>query len=60
MNSMKKAQYKRCEGKSSYVQGRYNEQMWICVSRKWIKWAKRYLNRAYRRKGKMNCNEEYN
>ena len=27
----------------------------ICSSRKRIKWCKKYLNRIYRRRSKLNC-----
>lgn len=30
----------------------------FCISRRWIKWAKKYLNRADRRKTKQKVSKE--
>lgn len=46
---MSKSLYKRISGKSHDVQWRLYEKNWICVSKNWIKWAKRYMNRSFRR-----------
>lgn len=47
---MGKADYKKTnKGKTDAIVGRAQSKRYICVSRKWLKWAKRYVNRAYRR-----------
>lgn len=46
---MKKSTYKRISGKPHDVQTRLYTKDWIYVSKHWIKWAKRYMNRAFRR-----------
>ena len=50
---MRKAQFKRMKHKEHDVQWRYGERQWLCTSRKWIRWAKSYMNRAARRKAKQ-------
>lgn len=50
---MRKSQYKRVSGKSSYLQWLYNDRRWICISHKWIRWAKAYMKRSNRRKEKQ-------
>lgn len=57
---MSKSSYKRISGKPHDVQWRLYEKNWICVSKKWARWAKRYMNRAFRRNygEERNGNEE--
>lgn len=57
---MSKSSYKRISGKPHDVQWRLYEKNWVCVSKKWIKWAKRYMNRSFRRNygEERNGNEE--
>lgn len=50
---MKKAQYKRVKGKSCDLQWQLNDRGIICLSTKWIRWAKKYLNRDTRRSDKQ-------
>lgn len=50
---MKKAQYRRVKGKSKDIQWQLNDRGIICLSRKWIRWAKKYLNRDTRRRDKQ-------
>lgn len=47
---MGKADFKRATGKSKYIQWTYRDRKWICVSTKWIRWAKRRMSRDTRRK----------
>lgn len=35
------------------IQDRLRYKDIFCVSKRWVKWAKSYINRATRRKGKM-------
>lgn len=55
---MRRARYK-CIGssKAKYIQGDLDDKGWICLSMQWIRWAKRYLNKAYRRRYKYNREE---
>lgn len=46
---MRKAS-KRTEGKGKAIAERLNEKGVVCVSAKWKKWAKRWLNKKGRRK----------
>lgn len=46
---MRKSEYKRVTGKSKYVQNRERHRGVYCISIKWHRWAKRYLNRINRR-----------
>ena len=50
---MEKARYKKVNGKNTYVQDRLYHKGIFCISKDWIKWAKKYLNRSYRRKNKQ-------
>lgn len=45
--------YKR-NSKEYDIQDRLNHRGIYCISGKWIKWAKKYTNRATRRKEKMS------
>lgn len=47
---MRKADFNRVTGKSKYIQWTYHDRRWICVSTKWIRWAKRRMNKDTRRK----------
>ena len=47
---MNKSEHKRLQGKDNDIQHRLRHRGIYCVSAKWIKWAKRYLNRTQRRK----------
>ena len=47
---MRKAEFKRMEGKNESIQDRLNHKGVYCISNDWIKWAKRYMNRSVRRK----------
>lgn len=50
---MRKADYKRLDGGTEKsVQWTYRDRGCICTSRKWRRWAKRYLSRASRRKSR--------
>lgn len=55
---MGKADHKKLTGKESSVQERLGEKDWICVSDKWVKWAKRYMNKANRRKSKQELDKD--
>lgn len=44
-----RALYKRTKGKAKHIQDDLYDKDWICLSIKWIRWAKRYMNRAFRR-----------
>lgn len=46
---MGKADYKRLTGKSKGVQNRERHRGIYCISAKWHRWAKKYLNRQNRR-----------
>lgn len=51
---MKKSYYKKANNnKLKYIQERYIDRDFTCVSPGWIKWAKRYMNRSQRRKEKQ-------
>lgn len=54
---MKKADFKRMHSKKdASVQWRLWEKNWACTSLKHIRWMKRYLNRAPRRRNKQEVN----
>ena len=56
---MRRARYKCIRsGKAKYIQGDLDDKGWICLSVQWIRWAKRYLNKAYRRRYKYNREEQ--
>lgn len=40
------------------IQDRLNHKGIFCISRQWINWAKRYLNRSIRRKNKQKLKEK--
>lgn len=45
-----KSAHTRLKSKEAFVQDRLRHRGIYCVSAKWIKWAKRYINRSQRRK----------
>ena len=47
---MGKADYKKVGNKESFVQDRLRHKGIFCISNEWLRWGKRYLNRANRRK----------
>lgn len=47
---MNKSAHTRLKNKEAFVQDRLRHRNIYCVSAKWIKWAKRYINRSQRRK----------
>lgn len=49
---MKKAVFKRVSGKSEYIQCRHRNKRFLCTSTQWVRWAKSYMNRDFRRKQK--------
>ena len=55
---MGKADFKRATGKSKYIQWTYRDRRWICVSTKWIRWAKRYMSREARRTRKRGVQRD--
>lgn len=55
---MRKADYKRLKSKEKIIQWRYRDRDFLCTSHKWIKWAKKYLNRSRRRKEKNSLKRE--
>lgn len=56
---MKKAQFKRLKHKENDVQWQYRDRRFICLSLKWIRWAKKYMNRATRRREKHDLGGNY-
>lgn len=50
---MGKSEYKKVSAKDSYTQSRLRSKKYICISTQWFRWAKRYLNRAPRRRVKQ-------
>lgn len=46
---MMRVLYKRTKGKAKHIQDDLYDRDWICLSIKWIRWAKRYLSKANRR-----------
>lgn len=50
---MRKAEYKRVTGSIAGVQDRLWHKNVFCTSLRWIKWAKKYMSRAQRRKLKQ-------
>lgn len=48
---MKRADYKKV-GYRNYVSDRLKHRGVFCISRKWVRWAKRYLHKQERRKNK--------
>lgn len=44
--------------KEHYIQDRLKYKKIFCISKKWVKWAKKYTNRASRRKENMKEYEE--
>ena len=57
---MGKSDYKKVNDKSSSVQDRLYHKGIYCISDKWIRWSKRYMNRAYRRKAKQSIIQKEN
>ena len=55
---MGKADFKRTNGKSKHIQWTYRDRRWICVSTKWIRWAKRYMSREVRRTRKREVQHD--
>lgn len=55
---MGKADFKRATGKSKYIQWRHSDRRWICVSTRWIRWAKKYMSRETRRKHKREVQDD--
>lgn len=53
---MRKSEFKRLQNIEWNVQWRLGENGFACISDKWIKWAKRYINRVTRRKSKQEIN----
>lgn len=53
---MRKSEFKRLKNTEHDVQWRLGENGFVCISNKWIKWAKRYMNRVTRRKSKQEIN----
>ncbi len=54
---MKKADFKRMpSAKDSWIQWRLADKNFLCTSLKHIRWMKRYLNRAPRRRNKQEVN----
>lgn len=51
---MRKAEYKRTTGKANRVQDREHHRGIYCISAGWHRWAKRFLNRQYRRRQHEN------
>lgn len=47
---MRKSEYKRVSGKTKWIQDRERHRGIFCISQKWHKWAKRYMNRQERRR----------
>ena len=54
---MGKADFKRATGKIKYIQWTYRDRRWMCVSTKWIRWAKKYMSRKVRRAQKREAKE---
>ena len=55
----KKSYHKKANNnKIKFIQGRYADKDFICISPEWIKWAKRYMNRYFRRKNKQQKYKE--
>lgn len=42
------------------IKDRLRHKNIFCISEKWVKWAKKYLNRVDRRKNKQKMGKEYN
>ena len=57
---MRKAEFKRLQNTERDVQWRLGEKGFVYISDKWVKWAKRYINRATRRKSKQEINSYKN
>ena len=54
-DEMNKADYrKRGDVKGKHIQERMYEKRVICVSKKWLRWGKSYLNKSQRRNDKVN------
>ena len=48
---MGKGDYKKnANGKETYISGRLRDRQYICIANAWKKWAKRYLNKRFRKK----------
>lgn len=48
---MNKGYYKKViNGKETYISGRLHDRAYICMTNAWKKWAKRYLNKRFRKK----------
>lgn len=54
---MKRMAHMRTTSKANYVQSRMRGRGYVCVSKDWVKWAKKYLNRNSRRKMGAFCLE---
>lgn len=54
---MRKADHKRMTGSAAGVQDRLRHKHIFCTSRRWVKWAKKYIARAQRRKQKHRREE---
>lgn len=46
------------DGKSHFIQDRERHRGVYCISQKWHKWAKRYMNRYYRRNKRFQNESE--
>lgn len=55
---MGKSDFKRTNGKGKHIQWRYRDRGWICVSTRWIRWAKRYMNKETRRTQKQEVQDD--
>ena len=54
---MAKASHKKVQGKSADVLNRLKHRGIYCIAKKWIAWAKRYINRSQRRKAKQEMKQ---
>lgn len=60
INDLKNSKYKKLNksSKENDLQSRLYDKRYICVSKKWIRWAKNYMNRVLRRRAKQKIKGE--